>query len=238
MDGSTTRHVPGSAGRQRSAGNFSTERKALRAAVKAEAAIEAVYWFDVSAGKVTFRAFAREVWWPSLHLEPTTKAAYKSNRETHFQPFFGDTRMANILPSHVQGWVDKALEAGLTPRSVVKHHEVLHGIFHQAVRDRVIPFNPAAETRCPRSCASSAGSSHPGSSRACTSRFPPLVAARAHQHRDRGPLPCPANSSRSSSDESGNTTSARTTCCSPHPRAQPDPGFTEHLPHQGVAARG
>ena len=137
-------------GRERSAGTFSTARQALRAATKAEAAIEAGTWFDVSAGKVTFRAYAREVWWPSLHLEPTTKAAYKSNLETHFLPFFGDLRMANILPSHVQVWVNQALEGGLTPRSVVKYHVVLHGIFRQAVRDRVIPFNPAAETKLPK----------------------------------------------------------------------------------------
>ena len=90
------------------------------------------------------------MWWPSLHLEPTTKAAYKSNLETHFLPIFGDLRMANILPSHVQVWVNQALEGGLTPRSVVKYHVVLHGIFRQAVRDRVIPFNPAAETKLPK----------------------------------------------------------------------------------------
>jgi integrase len=137
-------------GRQRSAGNYSTERQALRAAGKAEAAIDTGTWFDVSAGKVTFRAYAREVWWPSLHLEPTTKAAYKSNLETHFLPFFGGLRMANILPSHVQAWVNQTLEGGLTPRSVVKYHVVLHGIFRQAVRDRVIPFNPAAETKLPK----------------------------------------------------------------------------------------
>jgi hypothetical protein len=54
--------------------------------------------------------------------------------------------MANVLPSRVQAWVNEALEGGLTPRSVVKYHVVLHGIFKQAVRDRVIPFNPADET--------------------------------------------------------------------------------------------
>jgi integrase len=90
------------------------------------------------------------VWWASLHLELTTKAAYRSNLETHFLPFFGEQRMANILPSHVQAWVNKALDDGLTPRSVVKYHVVLHGIFKQAVRDRVIPFNPAAETKMPK----------------------------------------------------------------------------------------
>lgn len=137
-------------GRERSAGTFSTRRQALRAATKAEAAIEAGTWFDVSAGRVTFRTYALEVWWASLHVELTTKAAYRSNLETHFLPFFGDMRMANILPSHVQAWVNLALKEELTPRSVVKYHVVLHGIFKQAVRDRIIPFNPAADTKLPK----------------------------------------------------------------------------------------
>ena len=137
-------------GRERSAGTFSTERRALRAAAKAEAEIEAGTWFDVSAGKVTFRSYALEVWWASLHVELTTKAAYRSNLETHFLPFFGTMRMANILPSHVQAWVNQAVEGDLTPRSVVKYHVVLHSIFRQAVRDRIIPFNPAADTKLPK----------------------------------------------------------------------------------------
>jgi integrase len=137
-------------GRQRATGTFSTERQAVRAAAKEEAKIEAGTWFDVTAGRITFREYALDIWWPSLHVELTTKAAYRSNLETHFLPFFGERRMANILPSHVQNWVNEAVDAGLTSRSVVKYHVVLHSIFRQAVRDRIIPFNPAADTKLPK----------------------------------------------------------------------------------------
>ncbi len=58
--------------------------------------------------------------------------------------------MANILPSHVQTWVNEAVDRGLTPRSVVKYHVVLHSISRQAVRDRIIPFNPAADIKLPK----------------------------------------------------------------------------------------
>ena len=75
------------------------------------------------------------MWWPSLHVELTTRAAYRSNLEAHFLPLFGDMAMASILPSHVQAWVNKAVDSGLKPRSVVKYHVVLHGIF-QASRPR------------------------------------------------------------------------------------------------------
>ena len=171
------------------AGTFSTERQALRAATKAEAAIEAGTWFDVSAGKVTFRTYALEVWWPSLHVELTTKAAYRSNLETHFLPFFGDMRMANILPSHVQAWVNQAVEGDLTPRSVVKYHVVLHSIFRQAVRDRIIPFNPAAETKLPKVVRRQRRILTPQEFEALLEQDPrPVGAAGPHQHRDRPAL--------------------------------------------------
>jgi integrase len=90
------------------------------------------------------------VWWPSLHLEVSTKAAYRSNLDRHFLPFFGDYLLSAILPSLVQTWVTAALEGGLSPRSVLKYHVVLHGIFARAVRDRLIAHNPCADTDLPK----------------------------------------------------------------------------------------
>ena len=138
------------AGATRSAGSFPSHRGAERAAVKAEGQVVNGTWFDTTPGTVTFKTYAEDVWWPSLHVELTTRAGYRSNLETHFIPYFGSMPMGKILPSHVQAWVNKAIEGGLTSRSVVKYHVVLHGIFKQAVRDRIIPHNPASETRLPK----------------------------------------------------------------------------------------
>ena len=90
------------------------------------------------------------MWWPSLHLEISTKAAYRSNLDRHFLPFFGNYPLSAILPSLVQAWVTTALQGGLSPRSVVKYHVVLHGIFARAVRDRLIGHNPCADTDLPK----------------------------------------------------------------------------------------
>lgn len=137
-------------GQQRSAGTFTTPSEARRAARDAEADVSQGSWFDTSPGNVSFRTYANEVWWPSLHVELTTRAAYRSNLEAHFLPHFGDMAMNSILPSHVQAWVNKAVDSGLQARSVVKYHVVLHGLFKQAVRDRVIATNPAQDTRLPK----------------------------------------------------------------------------------------
>jgi integrase len=138
------------AGRTRSAGTFADERRALAAAIRAEGKVAEGVWFDRAAGRVSFADYVETVWWPSLHLEVTTLAGYRSYLDKHFLPHFGPMPMGDVLPSHVQAWVTAALGAGLAPRSVVKYHVMLHGIFEQAVRDRVIPHNPAAGTRLPK----------------------------------------------------------------------------------------
>jgi integrase len=138
------------AGRTRSAGTFPDERRALAAAIRAEGKVAEGTWFDRTAGRISFADYVETVWWPSLHLEITTLAGYRSYLDRHFLPHFGPMPMGDILPSPVQAWVTAALDSGLAPRSVVKYHVMLHGIFKQAARDRVIPHNPAADTRLPK----------------------------------------------------------------------------------------
>ena len=137
-------------GRTRSAGAFASQRAAERAAVKAEGQVANRTWFDATPGEITFAVYAEQVWWPSLHVELTTKAGYRSYMDSQFLPYFGAMQTNKILPSHVQAWVNEASEGGLSNRSVVKYHVALHGLFKQAVRDRVIQHNPAAETRLPK----------------------------------------------------------------------------------------
>jgi integrase len=77
-------------------------------------------------------------------------AGYRANLNRHFLPYFGHVPMADILPSTVQAWVTKAFGEGLSARSTVKYHVMLHGVFKRAVRDRVIAYNPCAETELPK----------------------------------------------------------------------------------------
>jgi integrase len=54
------------------------------------------------------------------------------------------------LRSTVQAWVSFAHQAGLSPRSIRKYHVLLHSIFRRAVRDRLIAYNPCADTELPK----------------------------------------------------------------------------------------
>jgi integrase len=137
-------------GSARSAGTFASRRAALRAAHREEQAVREGRWRDRALGETTFAAYVENGWLPSKHLELTTRAAYRSNLDRHFLPFFGNRPMARILPSLVQEWVTKATADGLSPRSVRKYHVVLHSIFERAVRDQLILTNPCAHTELPK----------------------------------------------------------------------------------------
>lgn len=137
-------------GRGRSAGTFTSRREAERAGRRAESKVEDGSWLDRTAGRITFYDYVEQVWWPSWHLEISTRAGYRANVHKHFLPYFGAMAMADILPSTVQGWVTKAVADGLSARSVVKYHVMLHSVFKRAVRDRVIGYNPCADTELPK----------------------------------------------------------------------------------------
>lgn len=142
-------------GRVRSAGTYNRKTDALREARKAEGKIEEGTWTDPCDGKTLFRDYVERKWWPSLvDLEVTTKAGYRSYLDAHFLPAFGDLPMLGIVPATVQAWVTSVskpkADGGLSPASIRKYHTMLHGLFKQAVVDKVVPQNPCKDTRLPK----------------------------------------------------------------------------------------
>ncbi len=138
-------------GAKRSAGTFRSRPDAERAGHAAEIRIGEGAWVDRTAGKIRFTDYVEKSWWPNLaHLELTTKAAYRSNLDAHFLPFFGRYPMAAITPPLVQDWVATAQRGGLSARWIRKNHTMLSSIFKAAHRDRVIGYNPCERTTLPK----------------------------------------------------------------------------------------
>jgi len=134
----------------RSAGNFNSRRDALRAARREEQRVLAGTWHDGRLGAVSFKDYVQQDWLPSKHFEASTMAAYVSNLNKHFFPFFGKRPIAKITPSVVQDWVTEAVAGGLKPRSIRKYHTMLHSIFKRAIRDQLIIVNPCEQTELPK----------------------------------------------------------------------------------------
>lgn len=93
---------------RRTAGNFDSRREAVKAGRRSDGKVEDGTWIDPAAGRITFRDYVEQVWWPSRDLEVSTKAAYRSCLDRHFLPFFGDRTMISVAPSIVQAWVTEA----------------------------------------------------------------------------------------------------------------------------------
>lgn len=99
-------------GRTRSAGTFTSQRQAINAARDAEREVETGEWFDQRAGRMTFAHYVERYWWPNLHVEVTTRAAYRSYLDKYFLPTFGGIPMLRIQPHLVQNWVADASTLG------------------------------------------------------------------------------------------------------------------------------
>jgi integrase len=138
-------------GRRRTAGSFTAKRDAEKAADAQEKAVNAGDWVDPTHAKMTFRSYVETYYWPTtVHLEVSTRSAYRYYLDRHFLPTFGDLQMRLVSPSSVQAWVNDVSQGKLAPRSVVKYHALLHKIFSRAVIDRVVPTNPCAHTELPK----------------------------------------------------------------------------------------
>ena len=138
-------------GRRRTADSFASKRDAECAADAQERTILDGNWVDPSQSKMTFREYVDGYYWPTTaHLEVSTRAAYRYYLDRHFLPEFGARQMRLINPSLVQSRVNDATAGGLSARSVVKYHALLHKIFARAQIDRVVPTNPCAHTELPK----------------------------------------------------------------------------------------
>jgi integrase len=82
-------------------------------------------------------------------LAPKTASAYRDVIRNHFVPALGSLELFALRPSHIQSLYTLML-AQLSPRSVLRHHQVLHAAFHSAVRWQLLVRNPADSVEPPR----------------------------------------------------------------------------------------
>jgi integrase len=133
-------------------GGFNSRREAEKIAHKREVEAERGIGASPRASRMTFERYVDDYYWPATehNLEPTTRAAYQSYLRKHFRPRFGHLPMRRITRPVIQSWVNGVAASGLSPRSIVKYHALLHRIFEEAVRDQVIGFNPCAGVTLPK----------------------------------------------------------------------------------------
>lgn len=84
-------------------------------------------------------------------LAATTYARYAGIVKSHVVPTIGRLRLAKVRPEHLRRLYDEARKNGLSNRSCLHIHRVLHTAFAFAVREeRILKENPVARVKAPR----------------------------------------------------------------------------------------
>jgi integrase len=102
---------------------------------------------------VSFRSFSAE-WideYPDAQaLKRSTRAGYRSIIENHLQPAFERLKLEQIDTKKVQEYVTSKRRAGLAPRTINRHLNLLHKLLDTALRRQLIRTNPVASVERPR----------------------------------------------------------------------------------------
>ncbi|MGZ5212353.1 MAG: tyrosine-type recombinase/integrase [Actinomycetota bacterium] len=76
-------------------------------------------------------------------LRPKTAGTYRGYARREITPRIGSMRVRDVRPVHVQRVLDEAIGQGLSARSVVQVHRIMHAAFRSAVRLQVLASNPS-----------------------------------------------------------------------------------------------
>jgi integrase len=104
------------------------------------------------AGELTLRDFVVNYWTPSLDrkgLKASTRESYDSAMERHILPAFGDYRIRDVAPLHVEQFTQAKLQAGLSAKTVRNLLLVLQGICSLAVDNDLIVKSPIRKSHKP-----------------------------------------------------------------------------------------
>jgi integrase len=136
-------------GQERSAGTFSSKKKADKAWQRAEVKLAEGRIGDPARGRMTFKRYVEETWLPNHVMEPSTRQSYTYVINRHILPEFGRMRMIDILPEHVREWVTKLQAGGITAVNIKYLKTVLSAIFTTALNDQVTFLHPCKGVRTP-----------------------------------------------------------------------------------------
>jgi integrase len=136
--------------RERSAGTFTSQRRAERAWQRAERDQEAGRIGDPNRGKQPLRTYVEQEWFANHVIEQTTRENYKYALDRYILPELGDYRIGDILPNDIREWIGRLHETlGVNPPTIVKCKLIVDAIFTTALNDQVVFFHPGKGVKTP-----------------------------------------------------------------------------------------
>jgi integrase len=85
-----------------------------------------------------------------LSIRPNTARNYRRYAEQHILPVIGKLRLQNIQPAHIRQLYLRMQVEGKGERTIQLVHATLHCALKQAVRERLIGYNPMDAVQRPR----------------------------------------------------------------------------------------
>jgi integrase len=107
-------------------------------------------YFDPAAGRVLVRDFLEQSL-RGLALRPSTIALYRTQASRYVLPRLGSMPLSAVRPVDVRTLLGDLSAAGAGVATIEVVHRLLSRTFAQAVSDGILPSNPAARARPPRS---------------------------------------------------------------------------------------
>jgi integrase len=136
-------------GRRISLGTFASKKAADTAWQRAEAKVAEGRLGDVRLSRVTFKTYVEKTWLPNHQMEPTSRERYTYSIDKYLIPEFGDTRMADLLPSHVRAWITNLVAKEVSASTIADNKTILSAIFTTALNDQVIFLHPCRGVKTP-----------------------------------------------------------------------------------------
>jgi len=134
---------------------FRTKREAELFLASVETKKATGEYIDPTAARATVDRLGRAWLSSRSHLKPSSAYVYESAWRLHVEPRWGTTMIGTIRHSEVQAWITQLSDGTDTqkPKSatmVRRCHDILAGVLDAAVRDHLIPSNPARGVKLPR----------------------------------------------------------------------------------------
>lgn len=107
-------------------------------AVKKSAAISVGDWMDE---------------WINLylpHIEETTRVGYKTKLKCYIRPALGDIKLTSLRTGHIQKMVNDMMDRGLSAKNIKDTYINVNAAMKQAVKLRLIPYNPCEGVTLPK----------------------------------------------------------------------------------------
>ncbi|MBJ8344824.1 site-specific integrase [Antrihabitans sp. YC2-6] len=141
--------------RQTQKRGFTTKRDAQAYAATVEVSKLKGEYISPSDGRTTVGELGPAWLGRQAHLKPSAYAPVEVAWRLRVEPRWGTVQLADIRPSAVQQWIADLSRGNDTTKPlgatvVIRTHGVLASILDTAVRDRLIPSNPARKLKLPR----------------------------------------------------------------------------------------